>query len=77
VNDLNNSTRIFGLNLQFASTVAGKDVSCLKLALEEAFDYLLLWLESNYVALNADKKKFVVFSRSNVAVTEIQINRIN
>ena len=46
VNDLNNSMRIFGLNLQFADdtacTVAGKDVSGLKLALEEAFNHLLL-----------------------------------
>ena len=69
VNDLNNSMRIFGLNLQSADdtacTVVGKDVSCLKLALEEAFNHLLLWLESNYLALNADKTKFVVFSRCN------------
>ena len=77
INDLNNSIRIFGLNLQFADdtacSVAGKDVSCLKLALEEAFNHLLLWLESIYLALNADKAKFVVFSRFNTAVPELQL----
>ena len=66
VNDLNNSMKIFGLNMQFvddnACTITGKDVSCLKIALEEAFNNLLLWRESNYLALNADKVKFVVFS---------------
>jgi len=69
--------RIFGLNLQFpddtACTVAGKDVSCLKLALEEAFNHLLLWLGSNYLSLNADKTIFVVFSCCNAAFPELQL----
>ena len=56
-----------------ACTVTGKDVSCLKLALEEAFSHLLLWLESNFLALNADKTKFVVFSQCNAAVPELQL----
>ena len=67
VNNLNNSMRIFGLNLQLVDDTAcigtGKDMSCLKHALKEAFNHLLLWLESNCLALNADEKlQFLSFN---------------